>query len=292
MRVAGNKVKHLVSFFYSELDKLYSKSEINEMVFRVFEHFLKFKREDMLGRAEDHVNQSELLLIYDAAKDLAKAKPLQYVLGEAYFYKFPFYVNEHVLIPRPETEELVEIIYKGNKELKGRIFDVGTGSGCIAISLKCLLPQATVEACDVSDNALEVANRNAERNSADVKFIKADILELPVDGYGDLMMNYSIIVSNPPYIKTSEADQILANVKDHEPHLALFVEGNDPIIFYKKIIDLCKDRLDKGGKLYFELNPLTAEAVKTYAQSKSIFTQMDLLKDISGNVRFFRGIKA
>lgn len=292
MRIAGNKVKHLVSFFHSELDKIYSKSEIDEMAFRVFEHFLNFKREEMMTRQEEHVNQSELLLIYDAAKDLAEAKPLQYVLGEAYFYKFPFYVNENVLIPRPETEELVDIIYKENKDLKGRIFDVGTGSGCIAVSLKCLLPQASVEACDVSQKALEIAKRNSERNKAEVKFIKIDILKLPIDGYRDLMMNYSIIVSNPPYIKTTEADQIHSNVKDFEPHLALFVEDNDPIIFYKKIIDLCVEHLEKAGSLYFELNPLTAEEVKIYAQGRNIFTQIDLMKDISGNVRFFRAVKA
>jgi release factor glutamine methyltransferase len=292
MRIAGNKVKHLVSFFHSELAQLYSKNEIDELAFRVFEHFLDFKREDMQRREEEQVNQSDLLLIYDAAKDLAKAKPLQYILGEAFFYKFPFYVDEHVLIPRPETEELVDMIYRENKDLKGRIFDIGTGSGCIPVSLKNLIPQATVEACDISDEALKIAVKNAERNHAEVKFFKTDILTLPFSDHRDMMMNYSLIVSNPPYIKRSEADQIHANVKEHEPHLALFVEGEDPIIFYKKIIDLCRLHLEKGGKLYFELNPLTAKDVKTYAESKNIFSHIDLLKDLSGNVRFFRAVKA
>jgi release factor glutamine methyltransferase len=292
MRIAGNKVKHLVSFFHSELGQLYSKNEIDELAFRVFEYFMQFKREDMQAKAEEHVNQSELLLIYDAAKDLAMAKPLQYIFGETYFYKFPFYVNEQVLIPRPETEELVDLIYKENKDITGKICDIGTGSGCIAVSLKKLLPQTTVEACDLSDGALKIAENNAERNKAYVKFFKADILKLPIGGYRDMMMNYMLIVSNPPYIKYSEADQIHANVKDHEPHLALFVEGNDPIIFYRKIIDLCELHLETKGKLYFELNPLTAEEVKTYAQTKNIFSQIDLVKDLSGNLRFFRAIKA
>jgi len=286
MRIAGNKVKHLVSFFYSELGNLYSKSEIDELAFRVFEHFLSFKREDMKFMEEELLNQSELLKIYNAAKDLANAKPLQYILGEAYFYKYSFLVNEHVLIPRPETEELVEMIYKENKEFSGSILDLGTGSGCIPISLKCLLPSANVDACDISEEALSLAKENAERNGADVDFFKGDILNL-----SSLPSKYDIIVSNPPYIKHSESDQIHDNVKKHEPHLALFVDGNDAIIFYKKIIDLCDQHLNANGQLYFELNPLTSEAVKEYALSKVFFNEVKLLKDISGNVRFLFATK-
>ena len=286
MRIAGNKVKHLVSFFYSELDKLYSKREIDELVFRVFEHFLNFKREDLQRREEELINQSELLLIYDAAKELATAKPLQYVLGEAYFYKYNFLVNEHVLIPRPETEELVEMIYKENMGFSGRILDIGTGSGCIPISLKCLLPTANVEACDISIEALTIAERNANLNKVDVSFFNANILHLP-----SFNLQYDIIVSNPPYIKHAESDQIQDNVKKYEPHLALFVDGEDAIIFYKKIIDLCESSLNSRGKLYFELNPLTANDVKTYAEIKNLFTEIDLKKDLSGNIRFLKAVK-
>ncbi|MBK7818274.1 MAG: peptide chain release factor N(5)-glutamine methyltransferase [Sphingobacteriaceae bacterium] len=268
MRVAGNKLKHLVSFFRSELHKLYSNDEIDELAFRVFEHFLNFKREDLQLREEELINQSQLLLIYDAVKELATAKPLQYVLGEAYFYKYIFEVNEHVLIPRPETEELVEMIFNQNKEFSGSILDLGTGSGCIPISLKCLLPKARVEACDISDEALTLAKRNAGRNRAEVSFFNGDILGLP-----DSVSHYDIIVSNPPYIKRSESDQIHDNVKKHEPHLALFVDGDDSIIFYKKIIDLCANNLNSKGKLYFELNPLTANEVKAYAESKKYLVQ-------------------
>ncbi len=286
MRVAGNKVKHLVSFFHSELTPLYSKSEIDELAFRVFEHFLNFKREDLQLREEELINQSELLLIYDAVKELATAKPLQYVLGEAYFYKYMFEVNEHVLIPRPETEELVEMIYKENKEFSGSVLDLGTGSGCIPISLKCLLPKAKVEACDISEEALSLSKRNAIRNKAEVHFFKGNILKFTGN-----TLHYDIIISNPPYIKMSESDQIHDNVKKHEPHLALFVDGNDAIIFYKKIIDLCETNLSSKGKLYFELNPLTAHDVKTYAESKKLFTEIDLKKDLSGNIRFLKATK-
>lgn len=286
MRIAGNKVKHLVSFFHSELAKLYSKSEINEIAFRVFEHFLKFSREDLLLREEEHINQSELLLIYDAVKELALAKPLQYVIGETYFYKYSFLVNENVLIPRPETEELVEMIFNENKEFSGSILDIGTGSGCIPVSLKCLLPKVKVKACDISENALVLARKNAELNEADIDFFKADALRME-----KTLPTFDIIISNPPYIKLSEASQMADNVKKFEPHLALFVEGNDATIFYKKIIDLCESNLNSNGKLYFELNPLTAQDVKEYAESKGIFTQIDLKKDLSGNLRFFRATK-
>lgn len=287
MRVAGNKVKHLISFYHDELHKIYTKEEIDELVYRVFEHYLKFKREDLVKRGEEHLNQSDLLLIYNAGQDLATSKPIQYVLCEAYFYKYSFYVDKHVLIPRPETEELVDIIYKENKDLSGSIIDLGTGSGCIPVTLKNLLPDASVEACDISDEALVLAVRNAEKNNVRVKFFKADMLNADAS----LFSNYDVIVSNPPYIKMSEAKQLNDNVIKHEPHLALFVEGDDDIIFYKKIIDLCFDHLKPKGKLYFELNPLTAHDVKGYAEKKHFFESVDLIKDLSGNLRFFKATR-
>lgn len=287
MRIATNKVKDLLIFYHTELKNLYSKEEIDELAFRVFERYSKFTREDMHTRSEENINQSELILIYDAAKRLATSEPLQYVLGEAFFYDYYFYVNKHVLIPRPETEELVELIVNENKSKQQvSVLDIGTGSGCIPITLKCLMPSAKLEACDISANALQVAKRNAERNKAAVHFFEADALNL-----SDTLPSYDIIVSNPPYIKLSEAAQIHPNVKDHEPHLALFVEQDDAIVFYKRIIDFCVKHLNENGLLYFELNPLTAEDVKAYAQSKTIFSKTELLKDMSGNVRFFNGVR-
>lgn len=287
MRIAGNKVKHLLEFFQKELNKLYTLSEIDELAFRVFEHYLQFKREDMKKLEEQNINQSELLLIYDAAKDLAKGRPLQYILGETYFYKYTFLVNEHVLIPRPETEELVELIYNENKDRSIDIIDFGTGSGCIPISLKRLIPNADIQACDISIEALQLARTNAERNGVELDFFEMDILNANTNAF----KTYDIIVSNPPYIKEIEAGQLHKNVIDHEPHLALFVKGNDDTIFYKRIIDLCVVHLKPSGKLYFELNPLTAMDVKAYADSKDIFLAIDLIKDISGNVRFLKAIK-
>ncbi len=287
MRIATNKVKDLISFYYSELNALYSREEIDEIVFRIFEHFLGFTREDLIKRAEENVNQSELILIYDGAKDMAKGKPLQYVLKEAWFYEFPFFVNSNVLIPRPETEELVELIIKGSSRNDEHVLDIGTGSGCIAITLAKKLHGAKVEAIDISEDALEVAKRNARSLKANVELKKVDVLKV-----SDSLGNYSIIVSNPPYIKRSEENTIHTNVKDHEPHTALFVEDIDAIVFYKRIIDLCKEHLMSNGKLYFELNPLTAKDVLAYAQSTELFGEIDLIKDMSGNMRFLQATRS
>lgn len=283
MRIATNKVKDLISFYYTELNSLYSQEEIGEIVFRIFEHFLQFTREDLVKRGEENVNQSELILIYDGAKYMAKGKPLQYVLKEAWFYEFPFYVNSHVLIPRPETEELVDIIIKDSKNTHQSILDIGTGSGCIAITLAKKINGANVEAIDISEEALKVAEKNARTLNAVVDLKKVDVLN-----NSDALGKYSIIVSNPPYIKRSEEHTIHSNVKDHEPHTALFVEDTDAIVFYKRIIDLCKEHLMPDGKLYFELNPLTANDVLSYARNSHIFKEMELVKDMSGNTRFFK----
>ncbi|MFO0357136.1 MAG: peptide chain release factor N(5)-glutamine methyltransferase [Sphingobacteriaceae bacterium] len=286
MRIATNKVKDLVSFFHKELTQLYSKEEIDELAFRVFEFYAGFTREDMLKKQDENLNQSELILIYDAAKALATAKPLQYVLGKAYFYKYDFDVTGSVLIPRPETEELVDLIINENKGKAIRAFDIGTGSGCIPITLILMLPSIDMWACDISNDALNVAKLNAQKHQASVNFINADALKLP----SDLPM-FDLIVSNPPYIKRSEEEQIHKNVKDHEPHLALFVESEDAIVFYKRIIDFSLINLNTGGKLYFELNPLTAEDVKGYAVASNSFNSVELFKDMSGNLRFLKATK-
>lgn len=286
MRIASNKVGDLLSFLNKELDGKYSSSEINEISFRVFEHYLGFNREELNARHFENINQSDLILVYDAIKRLSNMEPLQYVLGESYFYNYKFFVNEHVLIPRPETEELVEIIYKENSHKGIKLVDFGTGSGCIPISLKCLIPNALMDACDISEDALAVARKNASTNNAAINFFKADILNL-----GTALGNYDVIVSNPPYIKLSEAESINSNVINHEPHLALFVNGTDAIIYYKKTIDFAVTHLNSSGKLYFELNPLTADEVNDYAIRTIVFEEIELIKDMSGHTRFFKATK-
>lgn len=284
MRVSGNKVKHMIDFYRSELRGVYPDSEIDAMMQVAFETVLGFSKTDLLRKAEDNINQSDLLKLYDCAKDLKKQIPLQYSLGETWFYNLKFKVNKHVLIPRPETEELVELILKENKSITS-ILDIGTGSGCIPISLKKNLNEAEVFACDVSEKALLTAQANAKLNSVAINFFETDILNDEIDN------SFELIVSNPPYIKQVEMAQMEKNVLDHEPHLALFVEGEDAILFYKTIIDRCSNSLKEKGRLYFELNPLTAMEVEDYAVKSNLFESTFLIKDMSGVVRFFKGIK-
>lgn len=288
MRIAGNKLKHIIGFFHSELKDSYPNSEIEAMLGSALEKVLGFSKTEIISKTEENINQSDLLKLYDCAKDLKKNIPLQYILGEAWFYDLKFKVNAHVLIPRPETEELVDLILKENKSALSAL-DIGTGSGCIPVTLKKNLPGTEVFACDISKEALMVAKTNAEANTVQVNFFEADVLAETI--FENINAPVALIVSNPPYIKESEKVKMEKNVLEHEPHLALFVKGEDAIIFYKKIIDLCSASLAKKGKLYFELNPLTANEVDDYAKRSNLFDATFLIKDMSGTLRFFKAIK-
>lgn len=285
MKVAGNKLKHLLDFYRSQLQSHYDSSEIQAIFETSVTHFLGFTKTEIILKLEENLNQSDLLKLYDCAKALGTGQPLQYVLKEAWFYNLPFYVNSSVLIPRPETEELVDLILKENKDLYS-LLDIGTGSGCIPISIKKNRPFAKIFGCDLSQAALDVAFRNAKKFETQIEWSLADALSS--DFGKQFSQTFEVIVSNPPYIKKSEAVDMLAQVIDHEPHMALFAEGEDASIFYKKIISHSKKLLSEGGKLYFELNPLTAEEVKTYAIESAIFKEVDILTDMSGKARFMR----
>jgi release factor glutamine methyltransferase len=227
-------------------------------------------------------------LMYDCGKAIKQNFPIQYILGEAYFYELTFKVNDSVLIPRPETEELVELILKENTKPKS-LLDIGTGSGCIPIALKKNLPTCHVSACDISLDALKVAKQNAHENAADVHFFECDILSQDSIHLSD--KQFDLIVSNPPYILNTEKQIMQAQVLEHEPHLALFVKGSDAIIFYRKIIELCLTHLASGGKLFFELNPFTAEEVKLFALEQNYFSSVDIINDMSGKKRFLKAVK-
>jgi release factor glutamine methyltransferase len=289
MRVASNKLKDIIGFYQQELSGVYSKNEIDALAGLAIAHYLGYSNTELLRRLDSNVNQSALIKLYDCAKALKQNRPLQYILGEAWFYGLSFRVNEQVLIPRPETEELVELILKENLS-PGSFLDIGTGSGCIPVTLKKHQPQSQVNAADISTGALEVARENAGRHQTDISFFEADVLTTGsfVKAVGG---PFEVMVSNPPYIQLSEKAAMSPHVADQEPDLALFVNGTDPIVFYKKIIDLCAELLLPQGRLYFELNPLTAEAVKEYAEHSQLFAQVQLVKDMSGNTRFLKGVR-
>ncbi len=231
----------------SELSSIYEMDELNSIFNLLAEEYLKIPRSKILLADEIDLNESNQTLFLNALERLKTYEPIQYVVGKTTFMDLEFKVNNSVLIPRPETEELVRLMLK--EDLDGKeILDIGTGSGCIAISLAKNLSNAKVSALDISSDALKVAKENAKLNNVEVSFINADIFEYQSD------KKYDVIVSNPPYVTESEKLIINKNVIDFEPELALFVKDSNPLKFYKVIIDNCKNNKDPNAIIFFEIN--------------------------------------
>ncbi|WP_304062655.1 peptide chain release factor N(5)-glutamine methyltransferase [Pedobacter glucosidilyticus] len=257
--------------YVEALKSIYEKDEINAL--------FKWISEDVIHLPE--LQQKELF--DDYLTKLALKQPLQQVLGYTYFYNLKFKVNKHVLIPRPETEELVYMMLQEcGKTSNQEILDIGTGSGCIAISLKKNLPTAQVHAIDVSEEALKIAYTNAKENGVEVHFKKDNALALKADDYP----KFHIIVSNPPYIALSEKQNMHDNVVNFEPHLALFVEDDAPLIFYDKIADFALKNLYPNGLLFFEINQNLAVETQELIQKKGFKAQ--IIKDLNNNNRFIK----
>ena len=253
----------------------------------ILEEKHQLKRIDLALHPDLDFSDEEISIWNLILEQLKQEIPIQYLLGKTSFYGLDFEVNPAVLIPRPETEELVDWIISSNLKIEKfkdlKILDIGTGSGCIAISLAKNIPNAQVYAIDVSEKALATANKNAENNSVNVTFINQNILETE-----DLLQQFDIIVSNPPYVRNLEKEEIKKNVLDNEPHLALFVEDNDALIFYKKIAEMAQKNLSENGHLYFEINQyLGAEMIDLL--EKMNFKNIELRKDIYGNDRMIKG---
>ncbi|HSN08638.1 MAG TPA: peptide chain release factor N(5)-glutamine methyltransferase [Hanamia sp.] len=275
--------------FVKSLKSVYEDREANNIADWVFEKVTGSKR---LERRLNHNNQMEEVYftqLQNYLQELLQHKPVQYVLHEAWFYKMKFFVNENVLIPRPETEELVEwIVNDANESLSlqskpTNIIDIGTGSGCIAISLKKELTDATISAIDVSEKALHVAKKNAEELVAQIIFFQIDFLN---EKEWNTLKKFDIIVSNPPYIPVKEKEKLAKNVTAHEPSLALFVENNDPYIFYKKIAEFSKTHLESNGKIYVEVHEDFAKEVKTIFVNAGF--EAEIKKDIYGKERMIK----
>ena len=269
--------------FLQELSALYDAQEIESFFYLILECFHNKKRIDLALDPDMEMDAMQLLRWESVLAELKKEKPIQYILGETEFYGLPFLVNENTLIPRPETEELVEWIIKSTnyerQSTKLRILDIGTGSGCIAISLAKNIPNAEVFAIDVSEKALATANKNAEINKVEVNFVLKNILETE-----ELGGQFDIIVSNPPYVRNLEKAEIKPNVLEYEPHLALFVEDTDALLFYRKIAQLAQHNLSENGMLFFEINQyLGTETVELLVDLG--FKNIELKKDIYGNNR-------
>ncbi|HEY9176533.1 MAG TPA: peptide chain release factor N(5)-glutamine methyltransferase [Flavipsychrobacter sp.] len=245
------------------------------------------------GRLQRLTDRDKLLTAEQAAQfneikaGLLSGSPMQYVLGYAWFMGGRFTVNEHVLIPRPETEELVQWIVDDSDGLSPSVIDIGTGSGCIPVSLKLLLPQAKVTATDISEGALAIAKKNAGLLGADVQFINADFLDT---GTWQELGQFDIIVSNPPYIPDTEKETLGAHVREHEPGQALFVPGNDALLFYRHIADFAQEHLAEGGAVYCELHVDYAAATQELFRSMG-YTHTELRTDMHGNLRMLKAKK-
>ena len=261
--------------FFLELSKSYPETEIQSFFNILIQHKLNLSRVDLALQSSLEFNNSDLDFFQKALKELKKQIPIQYIIGETEFYGLHFNVNSNVLIPRPETEELVDWILKDHQNSPSiKILDIGTGSGCIAISLAENLPKAEVFAIDISSEAIKTAKSNAVINNVTVNFIEDNILTLT-----QLPHKFDVIVSNPPYVRELEKEQMQLNVLANEPHLALFVENDNPLLFYDKIADLAKPCLNKNGHLYFEINQyLGAETVELLKLKG--FKKIQLKKDI------------
>ncbi len=282
--------KQLISVVANQLTSLYDAEEANAIATELVLFFSGCSRAELLLNKEEM--KSEVLEKVQAAiPRLLAHEPLQYVIGEAWFYGLPFKVNPHVLIPRPETEELVEKIINKITSHKSQItiLDIGTGSGCIPITLKKHLPQAQVYGLDISQEALEVANHNALLNKVEVNFVKGDILNSQLSLLTS--SSFDIIVSNPPYITDAEKPEMGMHVLDFEPHTALFVTDGNPLQFYEAIAVFASKRLKKEGLLFVEINKLYGHEVK-YTFEVHGFKQVEIHADMHGNERMVTGVFA
>lgn len=248
------KLSLLKALYTDTLTKVYSLSEAQNIFYIVLQWLEKKSKTDVIVGNETLLSETYM----DILAELQKGVPVQYLTNEAPFYNLDYYVDERVLIPRPETEQLVHLILQEHPKYTGSVLDIGTGSGCIAITLAKNWPNAQVSACDVSSDALAVAQKNADTHQAEVSFLEADILK---DEIGD----NDIIVSNPPYIAENEKVEMHKNVLEHEPHLALFVENTDPLLFYKRITQLAAQ---SKAICYFETSEFYREQLDQWLEDE------------------------
>ena len=310
MKVASNLVKDIRKYYCDQLCSIYDKDEANAMILILFEHYFNIDRVKMALEPDIRLSESEMLKIHFAVKDLLKNKPIQYIIGETELCELKFKVNEDVLIPRPETAEMIyKIVNKSTSQQVNKstsqsqcqsqcqsstaksqkpkaksqklILDIGTGSGCIAISLAKMLPEAQVYALDISEKALVVAKENAKINDVNITFIHEDIL---TQTQTQTQTKFDIIVSNPPYVRELEKSGMRDNVLKWEPHNALFVSDDNPLIFYRKILEFAKSHLKENGEIWFEINEFLGKEMIDLCHELG-FSDVEIYEDFRGKER-------
>lgn len=277
-------LNQILNQFRNELIALYDTKESESICIMALGEVTGLSSAKIKAFPDTELPEEQSTSIDKILTELKTSKPIQYILGHTEFHGLPFKVNPSVLIPRPETEELVEWIISsaGNSKFAaGSILDIGTGSGCIAISLKKNLPEFDVSAVDISPEALQTAKENADLNKVDINFVRDNILSTKSE---IVNRKSKIIVSNPPYVTMQDKTQMHQNVTDFEPHTALFVPENDPLIFYKAIADFASKNLETGGLLFFEINESYGEQIVELLKYKK-FNNIELRKDMSGRNR-------
>ena len=280
------RLKDLKDIFHKELDEIYGKEEVNSFFIMLIDEFYDVHRIELALQPETSITKREQEPIFKALDGLKREIPIQYILGKTEFFGLQLLVNNKVLIPRPETEELVQWILDTAKNRNNlKILDIGTGSGCIAIALAKNLPGAEVFALDINKDALLVAKENAEQNNVEVVFFERDVLRIPNND-----SKFDIIVSNPPYVRQQEKLGIKNNVLDNEPHLALFVKDDDALQFYKAIVQFAINNLTENGLLFFEINEYLGNEMVELLKDNN-FNDIKLKQDMFGKDRMVKATR-
>ena len=275
-----------ITYIQKSLEALYPPEEIRSLTQWILEKVCNLSRHQQILHKNTQLSCTEKESIQMIVQRLKNSEPVQYIFGETEFYGLPFMVTPAVLIPRPETEELVHRIFQEQKVSGLRVIDIGAGSGCIAVTLARKLTDAQVYALDISEDALQIVQQNAQQNGATVQCMQADILSVDLQKDPALPL-FDLIVSNPPYVRESEKATMRPNVLDYEPHLALFVRDEDPILFFRRIAEFGLDKLTENGFIYVEINEVYGEMIEQMFHQKG-YQRVERMCDLFGKERFIK----
>lgn len=279
MKVQENSIEAMDFYLKNSLSDIYEVSELDAIRFLMYRHYCGLSRTDMLSKKVTRLTEGEMVKFFKAIKRLQKKEPIQYIIGETEFCDLKIQVNSSVLIPRPETEELVRLVCKENVQKHLSVIDFCTGSGCIPIALKKMNPYWKIFALDKFDECIHIAEMNAKNHNLEIQYILRDLFEFSSPE------KFDVIISNPPYVVHSEKFRMDENVLNYEPHTALFVDDDDPLVFYAQILKIGKAQLNENGRIYFEINPRYANNLIELSNNEG-YTNSRIVCDIFGKERF------